>query len=127
MTNKPSLSVFIPLRLDGMNAIIGAARHNRYASAAQKREQDDGIAWVLRANRIGELRGRYSWHFTWHEPNRRRDPDNIESADKFIFDALQKVGILDNDGWSRVAETHHYFKRDPDRVGVEVRAYEVSE
>lgn len=35
--------------------------------------------------------------FIWHEPNQRRDKDNVAFAKKFILDALQKSGRLEND------------------------------
>ena len=35
--------------------------------------------------------------FVWHEPNKRRDKDNVAFAKKFILDALQKAGRLKND------------------------------
>ena len=36
-------------------------------------------------------------NFIWYEKTKRRDPDNVASAKKFILDALQKQGILPND------------------------------
>ena len=41
--------------------------------------------------------------FTWGEPNKKRDPDNIAAGGrKFILDALVHSGILPNDGWANV-------------------------
>lgn len=36
-------------------------------------------------------------HFTWVEGNKKRDLDNIAFAKKFILDAMQKFGKLEND------------------------------
>ena len=35
--------------------------------------------------------------FEWHERTKRRDPDNIASAKKFVLDALVKNGVLEDD------------------------------
>lgn len=43
--------------------------------------------------------GAFTAEFLWFEKNRRKDPDNIAVAVKFIFDALQKSGIIEGDGW----------------------------
>jgi len=40
----------------------------------------------------------------YHESNKRRDIDNIESSQKFILDALQQFNILKNDSPKYVAE-----------------------
>ena len=40
----------------------------------------------------------------YHEPDRRRDVDNIYSANKFILDALRKAGIIKNDSQKYVKD-----------------------
>lgn len=42
------------------------------------------------------------FRFTWIEPARQSDPDNIVAARKFVLDGLVKAGILSNDGWKQV-------------------------
>ena len=51
----------------------------------------------------------------WHEKTKRRDVDNIQSAQKFILDALQQCGIIENDSRKHVKQIHHTIiddKRD---------------
>ena len=43
----------------------------------------------------------------WHEATARRDVDNIQSAQKFILDALQKFNIIDNDNRKHIKQIHH--------------------
>lgn len=43
----------------------------------------------------------------WHEKTKRRDVDNIQSAQKFILDALQKYKIIPNDNRKWVRQVHH--------------------
>lgn len=40
--------------------------------------------------------------FEWNEKSKRRDLDNVYSAKKYILDALQKIGILENDNYRHV-------------------------
>jgi Holliday junction resolvase RusA-like endonuclease len=56
------------------------------------------------------LAGPADVHIHWIESNRRRDPDNIASATKFIFDALQAVGFLPNDNHNYIRSLHHTFE-----------------
>ena len=100
-----SLRLWLAGRLPGLNEVTAENRGNRYAGAQQKKRTEAGLAWQLRD--VGPLPGRYHWHFTWHAKDKRRNPDNIASAVKFIFDALQHAGILSNDGWAQIASIHH--------------------
>lgn len=43
----------------------------------------------------------------WHERTKKRDVDNIQSAQKLILDALQKQGILINDSRRYVRQIYH--------------------
>lgn len=59
-------------------------------------------------------------NFSWHEPNKKRDLDNIAAAKKFIFDALQYYGVLKNDGWAYVSGFTDHFFVDSENPRVEV-------
>lgn len=56
-------------------------------------------------------------HYSFYEPNRRRDLDNIAAvAHKFIQDALVKCKIIENDGWQYIngfSDEFHVDKHDP--------------
>jgi Holliday junction resolvase RusA-like endonuclease len=43
----------------------------------------------------------------WHEKTKRRDCDNIQSAQKFILDALQHCKIIENDSRKYIKQIHH--------------------
>lgn len=59
-------------------------------------------------------------HYTWIEPNRRRDKDNIAFAKKFIQDSLVHAGVLQNDGWKHIEHFTDDFAVDPKNPRVEV-------
>lgn len=58
--------------------------------------------------------------FSWYEKNKRRDKDNVAFAKKFILDAMQEMGILENDGWQQVIGFSDYFFIDKENPRVEV-------
>lgn len=83
----------LPFRLPSCNEYINACRSNMYAGATMKKRCEDAIATFLKGHIDGDVR----FIGEWHEPNKRRDIDNIIFAKKFIFDALQKKGVIQND------------------------------
>ena len=65
--------------------------------------------------------------FTWYEPNKKRDKDNIAFAKKFIFDALVENNVIPNDGWKNIDSFSDSFKVDAQNPRVEVEIMEVEE
>lgn len=58
----------------------------------------------------------------WHEKTKKRDCDNIQSAQKFILDALQHCGVIKNDSRKYVKQIHHKIVDDVrDFVIVEIK------
>ena len=92
----------IPFRLPSLNDVIAANRTNPHAGAKLKRETEEKILWAIKAARLKPVQLPCIVHMIFEEPNRRRDADNVESAKKFILDALVKAGILINDNPKRV-------------------------
>ncbi len=86
-----------------------------------KRKVQDDIGWqILLAksrNDLEPVKEPAMFAFEWHEKTFRRDKDNVASAKKFIFDALQETGILRGDGNKFVLGFTDTFVHD-DRDGV---------
>ncbi|MEG1433063.1 hypothetical protein [Eubacterium sp.] len=88
--------------LDGMatlNVYIDAERSNRYKAAKIKRDATDICDFSTRkAMREGVS---FPWpcriKFTWILKDKRKDPDNVAFAKKFILDGMQQAGFLKND------------------------------
>ena len=106
----------IEQRLPSMNELIAANRQNRYKGAKMKRETEEVIGQYIR---IARLRGTIKpvsepveVYIEWHEKTKKRDTDNIQSAQKFILDALQKQGILINDNRRYVKQIYHKIVDD---------------
>jgi len=116
----------IPGRLPGLNDIIDAARRSRYESAAMKKENTDMVAWIAKAARLPRME-RVDLVITWHEPNRKRDKDNIMAGQKFIWDGLVEARVLPNDGWNQIGDITHRFDVDRINPRVEVEITEIGE
>lgn len=106
----------IETRLPSMNEVIAANRNNRYQGAKLKREAEDIIGQYIRIARlrgtIKPTREPVEIDIEWHERTKKRDCDNIQSAQKFVLDALQKEGILINDNRRYVRQIFHKIVDD---------------
>ena len=127
-TQKTTHKLTIPGTLPGLNEYTVASRTNRYAAAQMKKKTQQLIAHCI----MQQLRGvRFEKPvriaFTWHEPNRKRDKDNIAFAKKFIFDALVESGVIPNDGWKNIDSFSDSFEVDAQNPRAEVEIMEVEE
>ena len=118
------MKLIIPGRLPGLNDMTDAARRNRYESAKMKKEYTELVAWCAKRARLPRF-DRVDVTFTWLEPNRKRDKDNIMAGQKFIFDGLVVAGVLKNDGWRQIGDVVHRFAVDKHNPRVEVELIEV--
>ncbi len=106
-----SLCVMIPGELPSLNQIIDADRCNRFVGAKLKRQAMNTVVPYLPRTPLSTPVA-VDIHFC--SKNARRDPDNIAAgATKIIFDAMQRAGILENDGQKQIAELHYTFSIDP--------------
>lgn len=95
--------LIIPGRLPGLNEYTTAERSKKYAGARMRKDAEKRIELAAKSQLRGvRFKGPVIMHYTWVEPNRKRDKDNIAFAKKFVQDALVHVGVLENDGWNHI-------------------------
>ena len=119
-------TLIIPGVLIGLNEYITAERSNRYQAAAIKKQTEHAIEAAIRR----QLRGvrivkPVVMTYTWIEPTRRRDKDNIAFAKKFVQDALVRSKVIKNDGWKEIAGFFDRFEVDKAHPCVVVEIEEV--
>jgi|APSaa5957512622_1039677.scaffolds.fasta_scaffold34448_1 hypothetical protein len=110
-------------RLDGLNKVTNSNRSHWSLGAKSKRDNTDAVALapdVINAAALPLEAFPCHVHIDWFEPNMRRDPDNITSAKKFVFDGLQKAGIIENDGWKQLRGFSDSWYVDKENPRVEV-------
>lgn len=113
----------IDRKLPSLNEVIRKNRSNRMMGAKLKREvQDEILQYIHLAVLHGDLvpqKKRCTISITWHERTKKRDVDNIQSAQKFILDAMVEGGILEDDSRKYVSQIYHHIV-DDERDFVEV-------
>lgn len=112
----------IPFRLPSYNEFQNENRKNRYAGAKMKKQVESAIILILNTQKF-RISSPVHISFVWHEPNAKRDKDNVAFAKKFILDALQKAGKLENDNNKFVQGFTDRFVYGSDE-GVEVEIVE---
>ena len=122
MREQGVVKLTIPGTLPNLNDYIEALDRNRHKGAALKKKTERIIILCAKS----QLRGvsfnvPVVMRYTWYEPNRRRDKDNVSSfGRKCIQDALVRVGVLKNDGWGEVDSFSDSFDVDKKMPRVEV-------
>ena len=121
--------ITIPGRLPGLNEYTAACRTHAQAGAKMKRDAEMAVKYQLASAMVrGELPDHFrepvELEYSFFEPSRRRDQDNVSSfARKVIQDAMVSQGLLSNDGWGSIRRSIEMFdvsRKDP-RIEVWVR------
>ena len=108
-------------RLPGINDYTAAQRRNKYGGAKMKKAAQKHVEAEIWAARLRTVDSRARLVYTFYEPNRRRDMDNISGfAHKVIQDALVNCRILSGDGWKNITGMTDVFKIDSDNPRIEV-------
>lgn len=117
----------IPGTLPNLNDYIAAERTNRHKGAKMKADSGNIVAAAIRQCLRGvRIEKMVYMEYTWYEPNKRRDKDNVSSfGRKVIQDSLVDAGILKDDGWKHVVGFSDRFEVDKDNPRIEVLIKEI--
>ena len=116
------MKITIPGELPALNEIIDKSKAHHMAYASLKKDATNLVQYA--ANNLPQM-NRIELDITYYCKNRRKDPDNIAAAKKFILDGLVKAEVISNDGWKEVAGWKERWERDKDNPRVEVEIKEV--
>lgn len=109
--------IFVPGKFPTLNELIGLAKRHWGAYAGVKKKHTKTFAQAFADFKPASKK--ITVQLTWYEPTRRRDPDNVMSAVKFVMDGLVEAGVIENDNFLWVDRIIHQFFIC-DRQGVEV-------
>ena len=120
--NQGPVKLVIPGFLPNLNDYINAERVHRQKGAAMKKQTEHMVILCAKTQLRGILFTEpVIMRYSWYEPNRRRDKDNVSSfGRKCIQDALVRAGVLENDGWKEIDSFADRFFVDKKRPRVEV-------
>jgi len=109
-------------KLPNLNDYIQQLNISKFRGAELKRATERDIAMFIRSQLKGvRLNGPITLCYTWYEPSRKRDLDNIVAFGmKCIHDALVSCGVIANDGWENIAGFSHAFFVDSDSPRIEI-------
>jgi hypothetical protein len=110
--------LFIPGTFPTLNDYIDAERKHRLMAAKMKENETYRVK--LLSTKLPKFTQPCKFVFTWHEKDRRRDPDNIIFAKKFILDGLVAAGVIPNDTQKWVLGFAESIIIDPKNAGVEI-------
>ena len=118
--------LIIDAKLPTLNEYTVACRSHWSRGAEFKKSVESLIGWSIKKSKInGDLQAvekPVEVFIEWHEATKKRDVDNIQSAQKFILDALQHFKIIKNDSRKYIKQIHHKVVDDKkDFVIVELR------
>lgn len=116
----------IPGALNNLNDYIAAERTNRHKGAKMKSDNGNIVALAIRKCLRGvNIDKPVYMEYTWYEPNKRRDKDNISSfGRKVIQDVLVQCGVLKDDGWKYVVGFSDRFGVDKENPRIEIKIIE---
>lgn len=101
-TAEDAVHFTITGRLPGYNELTQGHWSHRARIKAKAKAK---VIWMAKANRVHKIANFVTVRIECYEPNKRRDPDNVNSgACKVILDALQDMGVLAGDGRKYIAE-----------------------
>jgi hypothetical protein len=106
--------------LPDLNQIIDASKQHWAKYHAVKHKYTELVALLAKVQLKPISEYPICIEIAWFCPDRRKDPDNIAHAKKYILDGLVEAGILDGDGWKHIAEFHDLFCVDDQNPRIEI-------
>lgn len=105
-----------------LNEHDNANRTNRYAGAKIKHEETQRVFYECRRCKLTAILKSVRLIFRWYSKDKRKDPDNICFAKKYILDGLVQAGILENDTQEFIKgfEDKFYIDAKNPRVEIEI-------
>lgn len=109
---KPAFKFVIVGRLPAFNQIINAATGRKQGWAMYKDMKKEATQKVVDCIRHAQnppphFSGTIHLRITWVSPDRRRNKDNTEAGQKFIWDGLVDAGVIPDDNWTHQGNKLH--------------------
>lgn len=113
------MKLIIPHEFPSLNEVVDETK-THWSNYAKMKSGLTLLVKGLARRELKPVNQRVHLRFAWYCRNRRRDPDNIASAKKFILDGLVTAGVLPDDSWKWIASFNDVFYVDQTNPRVEV-------
>jgi Holliday junction resolvase RusA-like endonuclease len=114
-------------QLPSLNEYIKELNRNRHKGNKFKQEIEEDIGWYIRnaviKGRLTPVTEQVDLVIIWCEKAMKRDTDNIQSATKFILDAMRAGSIIKNDSRKYVRQIYHHIEDGAKEDSVAVYLY----
>lgn len=114
-------------QLPSLNDYQKACRTHWSKGNKFKQDVEEDIGWYIRnaviKGRLTPVTEQVDLIIIWSEKTMKRDTDNIQSATKFILDAMKKGGIIKDDSRKYVRQIYHHIEDGAKEDSVEVCLY----
>jgi len=110
----------IPGEFISLNDYINKERANKFAAYAIKKEETERVNWEARIQHLPHLEHPVYLEFHWYCKNKKKDPDNIIFAKKFILDGMVQAQVLRGDGWEDILGIEDHWDIDSTNPRVEI-------
>ena len=101
-----------------LNDVIAQTKKHWSGYSKWKKSYTNRVASI--AEQANKTHSCVCLHFTWYRANRRCDPDNVCSAQKYCIDGIVKGGLLKDDRWANVRRIEHDFQIDKEKPRIVV-------
>ena len=120
------IKVEIPGELTDLNTYIKAERTHRNEAAKIKKSETNAVMWICWSQQRGvQVEKPVDVTIHWYVKNKKKDPDNIAFAKKFIMDGMVKAALIPQDSQKYIKSFSDEFFIDKDNPRVEVFLEEV--
>lgn len=124
--------IIIPGQMKGLNELLNGRYYDKRSRSYHNKVKSENDALCVDAIRFSrslrkvKIRNPIIIDYRIFAGDKRHDRMNLLSAiDKSFEDALQKTGIIKNDGWDDVLNTTHSFYIDRENPRIEITITEV--
>jgi len=124
MSDESPQKIVIESELPSLNEYVNSERSNRFAGANLKHKFTTICSVYTRAAMNEGVE--FSWpcqlRFVWYMKDKRKDPDNVAFAKKFVLDGFQQCGFLDNDNIKHITGFTDEFRIDKEHPRVVIES-----
>lgn len=115
------MKLIITGKLCDLNTYIAALNRNRYIGAKIKKEETERVYWACKEQKIKPFKGKLKEAiFTWIHKDKKKDLDNVEFAQKWIWDGLVMAKVLKNDSQRYTPSIRSHWHVIENKEGVEL-------